>query len=418
MTNCVSSRGRGSPASGSPTRHCSRPRSSTRPTSVSSGGLEQWDRRGHFFAAAALAMRRILVERARHYRRIKHGAGGEHVEVDEALPGADPDLTDVIAIDEALSQPRGRPTRARRRSSRFATSPASASRRPRPRSISRRRPSRTNGRSRAPGSFGRSGVGLRRAAARHEPTPQPRGSDLPCARRPRRRPTVTRSCRSGADTIRSCARKWMRCSRAIDAADEASSIRRACRRSTWRRSTDRCSPAPCSAAFSCCRRSAPAAWAWSTRRSRITAAYRRHQGAASRLSSSRDTQAIRSAKPKCSAAFSIRASRRSSPFTRRPPRPAHLVMELVSGPPITEYVQAHALERTAAHRATDRRLRGGAARARSRHRPSGPEAGECAGVGRWPAEGARLRHRARRRDATFIRRSRPHTGNSSARSPT
>src|SRR4029077_7088798 len=38
----------------------------------------QWDRRGHFFAAAAIAMRRILVERARHYQRIKHGAGGDH----------------------------------------------------------------------------------------------------------------------------------------------------------------------------------------------------------------------------------------------------------------------------------------------------------------------------------------------------
>ena len=37
---------------------------------------QEWDRRGHFFAAAALAMRRILVERARHYQRIKHGAGG------------------------------------------------------------------------------------------------------------------------------------------------------------------------------------------------------------------------------------------------------------------------------------------------------------------------------------------------------
>jgi RNA polymerase sigma factor (TIGR02999 family) len=64
----------------------------------------QWDRRGHFFAAAALAMRRILVERARHYRRIKHGGGGEHLQVDEGVAAADPALTDVIAIDEALSQ--------------------------------------------------------------------------------------------------------------------------------------------------------------------------------------------------------------------------------------------------------------------------------------------------------------------------
>ena len=64
----------------------------------------QWDRRGHFFAAAALAMRRILVERARSYRRIKHGAGAEQVELDEAMLRTDPGLTDVIAIDEALSQ--------------------------------------------------------------------------------------------------------------------------------------------------------------------------------------------------------------------------------------------------------------------------------------------------------------------------
>src|SRR4030095_11705495 len=64
----------------------------------------QWDRRGHFFAAAALAMRRILVERARHYQRIKHGAGAEQVDLDEAMLRADPGLTDLVAIDEALIQ--------------------------------------------------------------------------------------------------------------------------------------------------------------------------------------------------------------------------------------------------------------------------------------------------------------------------
>ena len=64
----------------------------------------QWDRRGHFFAAAATAMRRILVERARHYQRIKHGAGGEHVELDESMARADPALTDLVAVDEALGQ--------------------------------------------------------------------------------------------------------------------------------------------------------------------------------------------------------------------------------------------------------------------------------------------------------------------------
>src|SRR5262245_10862285 len=68
------------------------------------GQERRWDRRGHFFAAAALAMRRILVERARHYQRIKHGAGAERVELDDALLRSDPGLTDMIAIDEALSQ--------------------------------------------------------------------------------------------------------------------------------------------------------------------------------------------------------------------------------------------------------------------------------------------------------------------------
>src|ERR1700682_6124935 len=35
----------------------------------------EWERRGHFFAAAAEAMRRILVEKARHKQRVKHGGG-------------------------------------------------------------------------------------------------------------------------------------------------------------------------------------------------------------------------------------------------------------------------------------------------------------------------------------------------------
>src|SRR5215218_6313990 len=63
----------------------------------------RWDRRGHFFAAAALAMRRILVERARHYQRIKHGSREERVELDTAIMRADPSLTDLVAVDEALT---------------------------------------------------------------------------------------------------------------------------------------------------------------------------------------------------------------------------------------------------------------------------------------------------------------------------
>src|SRR5258708_7180865 len=63
-------------------------------------GQQLWDSRGHFFAAAAEAMRRILVESARRKQRVKHG-GSFHKEVvtDLAAPGPDDDL---IALDEAL----------------------------------------------------------------------------------------------------------------------------------------------------------------------------------------------------------------------------------------------------------------------------------------------------------------------------
>jgi RNA polymerase sigma factor (TIGR02999 family) len=88
---------------------------------LSGGGREQrWDRRGHFFAAAALAMRRILVERARHYQRAKHGSCAEHVEIDTEIMRTDPALTDVLAIDEALTQLEQ--IRERRRSSHSAIS--------------------------------------------------------------------------------------------------------------------------------------------------------------------------------------------------------------------------------------------------------------------------------------------------------
>jgi RNA polymerase sigma factor (TIGR02999 family) len=65
-----------------------------------------WQNRGHFFGAAALAMRRILVERARHRKRIKHGGGRERVALDaEQMLSDKPDhdQTDLIALDEALN---------------------------------------------------------------------------------------------------------------------------------------------------------------------------------------------------------------------------------------------------------------------------------------------------------------------------
>src|SRR6266487_4473535 len=63
-----------------------------------------WNGRAHFFGAAAEAMRRILVERARGKSRIKRGGGRDRTELsDVAVITAEPDV-DVLALDEALSK--------------------------------------------------------------------------------------------------------------------------------------------------------------------------------------------------------------------------------------------------------------------------------------------------------------------------
>jgi RNA polymerase sigma factor (TIGR02999 family) len=62
-----------------------------------------WDNRGHFFAAAAEAMRRILVERARRKHGVRHGGGLQRIELDESLRVLDP-RPDLLALDEALSR--------------------------------------------------------------------------------------------------------------------------------------------------------------------------------------------------------------------------------------------------------------------------------------------------------------------------
>jgi RNA polymerase sigma factor (TIGR02999 family) len=56
-----------------------------------------WNGRGHFFAAAAQAMRNILVDRARRKRRAKHGGGRHRVTLEEALP-APPVETEYGAV--------------------------------------------------------------------------------------------------------------------------------------------------------------------------------------------------------------------------------------------------------------------------------------------------------------------------------
>jgi RNA polymerase sigma factor (TIGR02999 family) len=64
----------------------------------------EWNSRGHFFAAAAEAMRRILVEQARHKGRLKHGGKRRRVDLDSACAVTEPPSLDLLALDEALSK--------------------------------------------------------------------------------------------------------------------------------------------------------------------------------------------------------------------------------------------------------------------------------------------------------------------------
>ena len=64
----------------------------------------EWKNRAHFFGAAAEAMRRILVERARRRNCLKRGGQWERVEVEDAdIPSPMPD-DDLLALDEALAK--------------------------------------------------------------------------------------------------------------------------------------------------------------------------------------------------------------------------------------------------------------------------------------------------------------------------
>lgn len=66
--------------------------------------VQQWNSRGHFFAAAAEAMRRILVERARHKHSLKAGGDRQRQDVaDVQLAVAGPDV-DLLALNEALEK--------------------------------------------------------------------------------------------------------------------------------------------------------------------------------------------------------------------------------------------------------------------------------------------------------------------------
>jgi len=63
-----------------------------------------WENRGHFFSAAAEAMRRILVGRAREKRSLKRGGGRQRLDLDDVTLAAEVSYDDLLALDEALEK--------------------------------------------------------------------------------------------------------------------------------------------------------------------------------------------------------------------------------------------------------------------------------------------------------------------------
>jgi RNA polymerase sigma factor (TIGR02999 family) len=71
---------------------------------VGAGANKRWDGRGHFFAAAAEAMRRILVENARRKKSLKRGGDRHREELDGDRLVAPMPREDLLALDEALAR--------------------------------------------------------------------------------------------------------------------------------------------------------------------------------------------------------------------------------------------------------------------------------------------------------------------------
>src|SRR6266851_2089594 len=66
--------------------------------------VQRWDSRGHFFAAAAEAMRRILINRARDKNCLKRGGGRKRMDLDRLTVVDDATDDDLLAIDESLAR--------------------------------------------------------------------------------------------------------------------------------------------------------------------------------------------------------------------------------------------------------------------------------------------------------------------------
>jgi RNA polymerase sigma factor (TIGR02999 family) len=68
------------------------------------GKEPHWNSRGHFFAACAEAMRRILIEKARHKQRLRHGGGRRRLDLDQLDVADEGTAEDLLALDEALDR--------------------------------------------------------------------------------------------------------------------------------------------------------------------------------------------------------------------------------------------------------------------------------------------------------------------------
>jgi RNA polymerase sigma factor (TIGR02999 family) len=71
---------------------------------IGGNGNGEWEGRRHFFAAAAEAMRRILVDRARRKATIKHGGHFRRIELDDHSMFDDRRASELLALDEALAE--------------------------------------------------------------------------------------------------------------------------------------------------------------------------------------------------------------------------------------------------------------------------------------------------------------------------
>lgn len=71
---------------------------------VEGDAVPHWNSRAHFFAAAAEAMRRILIDRARKKQRLKHGGGRRRIDFESIFPATEASAESLLAMDDALSK--------------------------------------------------------------------------------------------------------------------------------------------------------------------------------------------------------------------------------------------------------------------------------------------------------------------------